>query len=388
MNSRQVIVIIVIGLITIILAGAAAVGLKSLKKRSEKPVPPKIVRKVNSVYVEYKNVYTQLEVSGRVISQQSVEVISEVQGEILQGDVPFKKGQKFNKNDVLIRIYNKNALYGLQARKSAFLNLLANILPDLRIDYPSVYPEWVKFFESVNLIKELPDLPTINTNQEKIFLASKNILSEYYAIKSDEIQLRKYSILAPYDGAIQDVLLEVGSIANPGSRIAQIIKTDQLEIEVPVEVSDASWLKIGDLAMLKSESGQLAGTAKIKRISPYVDAGTQSINIYLSVQGKKQMLFPGEYLRVQFSGMLISNSMEIPRNAVFNRNEVFIIENGVLKKRQVSLQKVNENTIIFNGLKEGIELVTEPLANATEGMLVQSEYTKPSDDKEMPPESE
>jgi hypothetical protein len=69
--------------------------------------------------------------------------------------------------------------------------------------------------------------------------------------------------------------------------------------------------------------------------------------------------------------------MEIPRNAVFNRNMVFTVEEGFLSKKQINLLKINEKTIIFNGLPRGSEVVIQPLANANESMQVQTEFTKP-----------
>jgi multidrug efflux pump subunit AcrA (membrane-fusion protein) len=377
MNLRQLIISIAGLLLTLVLTIAVASFIIKSKKANQQPPPPKIIRKVNSALVEYGDVVSQVTATGRVVSQQSVEVIAEVQGKLLEGDVSFKKGQNFRKGDVLVRIYNRDAAYTLQARKSGYLNLLANILPDLKIDYPDEYEEWVRFFEQFEIHADLPDLPPVGSSQLKIFLASRSILSEYYAIKSDEVNLKKYNVIAPFNGAIQNVLLEVGSVANPGSRIAEIIKTSQLEVEIPVESSSAEWLRIGDKAILKTERGELIGHGIVKRKSSFVDMNTQSINIYLGVTDQKGDIFAGEYLKAEFPGMVIEDAMEIPRNAVFNRNMVFTVEEGFLSKKQINLLKINEKTIIFNGLPRGSEVVIQPLANANESMQVQTEFTKP-----------
>ncbi len=376
MNSRKIIISAVGILLTLIIAGALAAFMIKSKKANEKPPPEKIIRKVKSELVEYVNVPTQVSVTGRVVSQQSIDVIAEVQGKLMQGTIPLKKGQNFRQGDILVNIYSRDTEYTLQARKSSYLNLLASILPDLKIDYPNEYKTWVSFFESVEIQSDLPELPNVETSQLKIFLASRNILSEYYAIKSDEVRLKKYQIIAPYDGAIQNVILEVGSVANPGSRIAQIIKINQLEVEVPVESSSAQWLAIGDKALLKKESGDLAGEGFIKRISSFVDMTTQSLSVFVSVTKNMDDIIPGEYLKVEFPGMIIKKAMEIPRNAVFNRNIVFTIEDGYLSKKQINLLKINEKSVIFNGLPEGSEIIVQPLANANESMQVQSEFTK------------
>jgi hypothetical protein len=63
--------------------------------------------------------------------------------------------------------------------------------------------------------------------------------------------------------------------------------------------------------------------------------------------------------------------MEVPRNVVFNTNEVFIVENNRLSKKTINIIKLNEKTLIFNGLEEGDILVTQPLVNVQEGTLVE-----------------
>jgi multidrug efflux pump subunit AcrA (membrane-fusion protein) len=382
MNTRQFVISISGGLLTLVIVGLITFQIFRSKTEPQKDPTQKILRKVKSALVNYSTVETSVKSTGRVVSQQSVDVIAEVQGKILAGDISLKKGQDFKKGDVLVRLFDKDAAYTLQARKSAYLNAIANILPDLKIDYKEEYSTWVDFFEKVKIDEDLPELPEVNSSQLKIFLASRNILSEYYAIKSDEVRFDKYTISAPYNGAIQNVLLEVGSVANPGSRIAQIIKTSQLEVEIPVEVSAASWLRLGDQAVLKTEANDTVGKAYIKRISSFVDPATQSINVYLEVTRQYEKLFPGEYLRAEFAGMRINSVMEIPRNAVFNRNQVFTVVDGYLNKNEINLLKVNETSILFNGLPEGMEIITEPLANANESMQVQSDFTHPA-----PPDS-
>ena len=63
--------------------------------------------------------------------------------------------------------------------------------------------------------------------------------------------------------------------------------------------------------------------------------------------------------------------MEVPRNIIFNTNEVFVIVDGRLQKRKVNMIKVNEKTVIINGLEEGEILVMQPLVNVLEGTLVE-----------------
>lgn len=374
MTKRQRIVVVIAIAITLVLAIVISGALAGMKKNMKPPKTAPIVRKVESAMVEYTDIKTKVSGNGRVLSQYSVDLISEVQGKLLQGDIALKKGANFTKGQLLAKVYNTDALYTMKSSKSNFLNSLANILPDMKIDYKESYQTWVDFFESVEIEKDLPPLPQIASSQEKIFLSSRGILSTYYSIKSSEERLKKYNLYAPFSGAIQEVTLEVGSVANPGSRIAKLIKTSELEIEVPLQVAEAKWVRKGQKAVIKTESGVEVGEGIVKREAGFVDPSSQSINVYVAVLPGSEKLYAGQYLRVEFPGMIIRNSMEIPRNAAFNNNMVYVVDSGYLAKSEVNILKTNEKTVIFNGLEEGAEIVVIPLANANANMPVQTQF--------------
>ena len=342
--------------------------------RTEPPkMPPKeIKRYVKAQKVAYGDIESKVAGSGRLSSMREVDVIAEVQGKILAGNVPLKKGQSFKKGDLLFRIYDQEARFGLLARKSRFLNAIANLLPDFKVDFPNSYKKWTDFLGSINIEQGLPPLPKINAAKEKIFLAGRNILSDYYGIKGEEVRLKKYKIYAPFAGTYTDVFLEVGSIANPGSRIGEIIHTEQLELEVPIEVHNADWIKFKDPVYVSTEDGSREWSGKVVRKADFVDARTQSVSVFVGLESTPgNPLYPGMYLKAVFPGIIVRNAMQMPRNAVFNTNEVFVVKDGRLAKEQISIYKVDEKTLIFSGLEEGMDLVVEPLVNATEDSKVE-----------------
>jgi hypothetical protein len=76
--------------------------------------------------------------------------------------------------------------------------------------------------------------------------------------------------------------------------------------------------------------------------------------------------------------------MEIPRNSVFNSNEVFVVRQGRLAKKSIDVIKVNESTLIFNGIPEGDTLVVQQLINVSEGTLVQTDKEDPEQNRQGP----
>lgn len=344
---------------------------RSLKKEPPKAPPKEVVINVKAQPVHYETMRAQVYGTGRVTSFQTIDLIAEAQGRLLKGNVVLKKGDNFHKGDLLAQIFNQDAAYNLQARKSRFLNAIALVLPDFKIDFPESYETWNEFFEEISTDKPLPELPEISDNQEKIYLASKNILSEYYGIKSDEVRLQKYNLFAPFSGSIGDVYLELGSVVNPGSRIAKLIKTNDLEIEVPLEVEDAVWVSIHDDVQVVDTKTGTNWDGKVVRKANYVDEQTQSIAIFVAVNPTDEKpIFKGQYLQAHFQGKELRNVMEMPRNAVVNNNKVFVVIDSLLTRKQIDVKKVNTKTLFFSGIEEGTELVVEPLLNVTENTKV------------------
>jgi len=66
----------------------------------------------------------------------------------------------------------------------------------------------------------------------------------------------------------------------------------------------------------------------------------------------------------------------VPRNIVFNTNEVFVVSDNRIHKKQINIIKVNEKSLIFNGLKQGEIIVMQPLINVLEGTQVEIQGQK------------
>lgn len=369
MNRKIISILAAIGIL--VLAFGLMSLFSSMKKEPPKMPPKEIVINVKAQPVKYQTMRANVYGAGRVASFQTIDLIAEVQGKLLEGTVLLKKGEDFKKGDLLARIFNKDAAYTLQSRKSRFLNAIAQILPDFKIDFPESHEKWNEFFQNISTNKDLPELPEITGDKEKIYLASKNILSEYYGIKSDEVRLKRYNLYAPFSGSIGDVMLELGSVANPGSRIAKLIRTNDLEVEVPLEIEDAVWVKVNDEVQLIDTKTGTQWDGRVVRKTNYVDEQSQSIAIFVEIRTtKNKPVFKGQYLQAHFEGKELVDVMEIPRNAVVNNNQVFIVVDSLLTRTEIEVQKVNTSTLFFKGIDEGTELVVEPLLNVTENTKV------------------
>ncbi|MFW5901263.1 MAG: efflux RND transporter periplasmic adaptor subunit, partial [bacterium] len=192
-----------------------------------------------------------------------------------------------------------------------------------------------------------------------------------YDIKQDELRLSRHTVKAPFEGTYREVYMEAGAYTNTGGRVAHVIRTDVLELEAPLKRFDASWVRIGDEVNIRSDERKGSWKGIVVRKNRFVDNDNQSQGVFIRVYNDQDKpLLAGEYLRASFPGQPVEKVMEVPRNVVFNTNEVFIVNDTRLHKRTIEIIKVNENTLLFKGLEEGEMLVMQPLINVQEGTKV------------------
>ena len=372
--------IVIIGSVLFILL--VAYGLMRFLIAQKEPPPVRrsleARRYVRVEPVKYSRIAAAVSEKGRLSSIAEIDIVAEAAGKIEPGEVTLKKGARFSEGDVLFVIYPDEAILSLKARKSQYQNTLASIIPDLIIDFPEAEKSFTDFFNSIHVDRPLPPMPEINNDKLKIFLASRNVISEYYNIERDELSLERRTVRAPFNGTYTEVYMEQGAYTNAGGRVARAIQTDNLEMEVPLPRVDAAWISVGDPVQIKSETSSQNWEGTVIRKGQFVQENTQSQSIFIRIKPRpNQQLLAGEYFWAIFPVRPIENVMEIPRNSVFNSDEVFLVREGRLVKEQIDVIKKNDRTLLFRGIPEGDSIVVQQLINVSEGTLVQTDADTP-----------
>ena len=343
---------------------------------AQKKDPPKkqleaISKFVKTQKVAYQEVNAQIEAFGRVVTSQPLDITAEASGRIKEASVPLKEGQKFNSGVVIFKIDDGEQKLSLQALKSTFMKDIAVILPELKTDYPESFATWQSYFQQIDLNKNLPEMPTHRSEKEKTFLATKNIYTNYFNIKSREANLEKFTSTAPFAGSIAEVYLQAGSVANVGTKIAKLVRTDRLELVVPIDVSQIRFVKIGATVNISSEDNEMKWTGTVSRVGEIVSQQTQSLDVFITLTPNENPIYDGMYLKASMGGVNFAKAMSMPRNAIVNNNQVFILENdSILRISTINILKINKEMVLFSGIDEGTELVIEPVLGGFNGLKV------------------
>ena len=345
--------------------GAASYATYYLMDNKSEPVKDSTAqdtRYVKASKVKIVEAETEMVYRGRVSAYDNVSLSSEVTGRILQGDVRFKDGESFRKGQTLIRIYDEDVIAALKSGKSSLLQTVSLILPDIMVDYPEQFEKWSSFFAKIDPEKPLPKLPEIVTDKERVYLASNNVLTTYYTLQQQEINLKRYVIKAPFTGFFKTVNKEIGAVASPGTELANIIRSDKLEIVVPVFPSDIEWVNVGDVVTITDNIGNQQ-TAEVSRIAGFVDQNTQSVNVYLTYNTQPgNELLEGEYVDITFVGANVSG-FSIPREALIDGSNVYELTSNKLVKIPVKVVRQLDDFVLISGINDSATIVVESLAS-------------------------
>jgi multidrug efflux pump subunit AcrA (membrane-fusion protein) len=116
---------------------------------------------------------------------------------------------------------------------------------------------------------------------------------------------------------------------------------------------------------------------EIARIGSDVDTRTQAVNVFIQLDPEDQgALLNGVFMQARIPGKVIDSALSIPRRALYEQQYVYLIENGELTRRDVSIARMETDEVILSGgLNNGDTLVTQVLQGVAPGMPAQSRST-------------
>ena len=129
-------------------------------------------------------------------------------------------------------------------------------------------------------------------------------ISEYEKAKSElriaELNVERCQIKAPFDGAVEEVVVNTFETIQPQVELMKIIQTEVLELEMVVSSEWISWLKIGHPIKVYIDEIQKEFNASISGIGANVDAVSQTIQLKGTITDTSPALLPGMSGRVVF----------------------------------------------------------------------------------------
>lgn len=168
--------------------------------------------------------------------------------------------------------------------------------------------------------KQLADLKRLGTEQA-MKSAHGSRLSAEGTMRNAEAQLSYSEIRSPIDGVITDRPLFVGDLATANQPILTVMNLSRLIAKSHIPQAEAAALKVGDPAELKVPGLDQPIKAKVTLVSPALDPGSTTIEVWAEAAKPNQALKPGMTVEVAMTARTVKDALVVPTPAVFKTTE-------------------------------------------------------------------
>jgi len=351
-----------------------------IKNQSQKkPKNAKTTKTVIVDVVKNQTIPIRINSSGSLVAKNKIEIYSEVQGVLNIGKKDFKAGTFYGKDEIVLSINTDEHLANLRSLKSNFHNSLLLIMPDIKVDFPSEYEKWQTFLSSLDIDKQILELPNTSSDREKFFITGKNIYTQYYNLKNLDIRLKKYSIKAPFNGVLTEALVTQGTLIRQGQKLGEFINANIYELKLAIKSSFIDFIKIGNPVKLNNIEQTKSWQGKIIRINGKIDQASQTFRVFVEV--KAEDLREGMYLEADLVARAETDAFEIDIKLLIENDKLFAVKDSSLYLLQITPVFYNDKTVVVKGLGNGTKLLSKPIPGAFQGMKVK--ISKGNRDKQL-----
>jgi membrane fusion protein (multidrug efflux system) len=304
---------------------------------------------VNVVQLKKETLNNQLQVSGTILPNESVDIKPEISGLVTK--VNFKEGQYVTKGTPLVYL-NDNEL---QAQYQ-------------RLQYTQ---KLVQTQESRQ--KQLLAREAISQEEYDIVLNQYNTaLSD---IKLVQAQLEKTVIRAPFNGRLGLRQVSEGAVINAANIIVSIVNIDPIKLEFSIPERYPGLVAEGSSIYFSSESSTEEVEGKVYAFEPQIDAATRTLKLRAQSPNKSGKYLPGMFVKIRFVLDVKEDALLVPAESVIpelSGYKVFVVgADGNAEQRMIEIGTRTDTQVqVISGLKEGDLVLTTGVMQVRQGMPV------------------
>lgn len=206
-----------------------------------------------------------------------------------------------------------------------------------------------------------------------------------------EAQLSYTEIRSPINGVVTDRPLFAGETAAAGTPVITVMDTSALIAKLHIAQIQAQQLSIGAPATLTIPGIADPVPAKVSLISPALDPGSTTVEVWLRVENPKSTLKAGTSVRASITARTEPKALIVPAEAIqtgtdgSSKSVMVIAADGTAHKKSVTLGLQNsEDVQILTGLAPTDTVITTGAYGLDDGTKVKigtDPNAKADDDK-------
>ena len=168
--------------------------------------------------------------------------------------------------------------------------------------------------------KQLNDLRLLGKEQA-VKSAHGSRLSAKGTMDAAEAQLSYSEIRSPIDGVVTDRPLYAGDLATANQPILTVMNLSRIIAKSHIPQNEAGTLKVGNPAELKVEGLDESVKGRVTLVSPALDPGSTTIEVWVEAAKSNRALRPGMTVQVSMTAKTVKDAIVVPANAVFKSPE-------------------------------------------------------------------
>ncbi|CAA0121209.1 Multidrug resistance protein MdtA [Halioglobus japonicus] len=343
----------------LVLAAAAVIALLLINSRAELPRREGVatVPVVEVMTAEPGPVPVTVHSRGIVAARSNIELVTEVSGVVVEAAPEFVEGGAVSEGTVLLRIdpidYEVAVSAARAAVASAKLALAeANVL----------------------------------VMRASIDEAEAQVEASQDRLRQAEAELANTTIVAPFDAIIDTKHADLGQYVQAGTALMRLLGTASVEVRLPLLPEDVPFVRYGQSAdgswpmvTLTRNFGAIEHSweARLVRLEQRVDEQTRVFYLVAEVIAPYDTtihswpLSVGLFVQAQIRGGELPMATRIPRSALHGGDSVYLVEEGNVRKRPVTvLRREQDSVIVGEGLSSGDQVIVSRLDLMVENMPV------------------
>lgn len=213
--------------------------------------------------------------------------------------------------------------------------------------------------------------------------AQATYLANINSIKQLKAQLDKTRIVAPFNGVIDDIFKEPGTVVAPGqgSEIFRVVNLTDMYIDTEVPESYISTVVKGKHVEVYFPILHKTVEAKVTHAASHVNPANRTFRVEVKVPNKNQEIKPNLTAKVKINDYINESAILIPQSIISenSKGEQYIYtvvdkkENGeaTVHKQTIETGKTQGDVIeVLTVFPNGLEIIKEGARSVTEGQTV------------------
>lgn len=176
-------------------------------------------------------------------------------------------------------------------------------------------------------------------------------------------QLIDTTLRAPFDGAVQERLTNVGEFLSAGSPVVTIVRTDPVRVRAEIPEREAHLVQEGQPIRMYFEGETNVYTGKLVRVSPAIDQRTRVLRVEGEIPNPGH-LRPGRFARVEIIVEPAAPALAIPEDAVVTfagTRKALVVSTDRAEERRLTLGRRQGAWLeVLDGLEQGDRVIREP----------------------------